>query len=146
MPQWTIVYVVAFWVGLLALSALCFFTGDRCVKLTAGTYCAAMILQRLLRKQVYYFHLMTFAMAIDLTLLLALVVFAIKHPRWWLRAMAALQLIACLGHLAKILNPQMSRLTYAILIGGSGYPMLILLAIGLIASIRSRGIEPHHPA
>ncbi len=148
MPLWTTVYVALFWVLLAVLLAACLRWGDRPTRLACGSFAVCMVVQKLARLGVTAtYHLLSIpALLIDLALLAILAAIALRHPRWWAIALAAVQLVTCLGHLSKLLFPHISRLTYALLIGSGGYPAIILLSAGLIASIRNRAIPADRPA
>lgn len=55
---------------------------------------------------------------------------ALKSDRYWPIWIAALQLIAMLVHLAKLIEPSMMRTGYAFLLAIWAYPMLALIAFG----------------
>lgn len=67
---------------------------------------------------------------VDLCLLIALVACLVRYERRWLYAASALQFVVVTAHFAKLAEPTISRLAYAIMTGSGGYPSLILLATG----------------
>lgn len=69
-------------------------------------------------------------MMVDAALLLALLILTARSRRIWPIIAAALQTIAFLSHVAKVLDPGLWRLPYALMSGATSYPMLITLAIG----------------
>lgn len=67
---------------------------------------------------------------VDFILLTVLVAVALRADRGWPLLLAGLHLSSVGAHLLKYLDVNMIRVTYAIMIGGWSYPMLIALAIG----------------
>ena len=82
----------------------------------------------------------------DLGLLIALTRLSLRRPRWWLMAMTAIQLVEITGHLARVTQPGLTRLAYAILVGGGAYLQVILLSIGSTLDGRTRRSTAGHPA
>ncbi|MBW8910321.1 MAG: hypothetical protein JF564_00090 [Sphingomonas sp.] len=81
----------------------------------------------------------------DLVLLVTLVVVAIHADRGWTLVLAGLQLDTVGAHFVKAINPQLLTVTYALMIAGWSYPMVILLAIGTHRHrrrLRARGYDP----
>jgi hypothetical protein len=68
--------------------------------------------------------------AVDLLLLIVLVAVALRADRGWPLVLAGLQLDGVGAHLLKLLDVQMIRVAYALMIAAGSYPMVILLAIG----------------
>jgi hypothetical protein len=69
-------------------------------------------------------------LVVDIAALAAFVVLALRANRFWPLWVAALQLLATAGHLAKLLEPNMIRWAYAFLLGAGSYPTLLLFALG----------------
>lgn len=69
---------------------------------------------------------------IDLALLIALIVLAVRTPVWWLLCEASLQLLTMMSHVAKMLGSPFTGLAYALMAGASSYPALILLGLGIL--------------
>ena len=69
-------------------------------------------------------------MVVDLALLLALVAVALRADRGWPLLLAGLHLSSVGAHIVKLLDVDMIRVTYALMIAIWSYPMLIALAIG----------------
>lgn len=69
-------------------------------------------------------------MAIDVTLLLALIAVALRADRFWPMNVAALQLLSVGIHLAKLLMPELYPWVYAVTLGFLGYPMVAFLGLG----------------
>lgn len=73
---------------------------------------------------------------IDLCLLLALTVLALRANRNWPMAAASLQLIIVTGHVAKLIDPQLLGSAYAIMSVFWPYLQLLILAGGTWAHWR----------
>lgn len=67
---------------------------------------------------------------VDVALLVALIILAWRSTRFWPLWIAGWQLAAIIGHLAKLLDPSMLPLGYAIQATFWGYPMLVVTAVG----------------
>ncbi|MEO5866656.1 MAG: hypothetical protein ABIS14_03220 [Sphingomonas sp.] len=68
--------------------------------------------------------------AIDLGLLVALVGVALKADRLWPLVLAAMQFDTTVVHLIKLVDTDLVRITYALMITVWAYPMQVILAIG----------------
>lgn len=66
----------------------------------------------------------------DVLLLVALCVIAIRANRWWPIPVAGCQLVAVLVHAGKLLDPSMIPSGYAFLVKISSWPMVALLGYG----------------
>jgi len=69
-------------------------------------------------------------LATDLMLLAVLVLVALRADRGWPLVLAGLQVDTVGAHIVKAIDPRMISVTYALMIAGWSYPMVILLAIG----------------
>lgn len=72
----------------------------------------------------------------DVLLFLVFLNLSFRDPRAWLLVATALQLLSASAHLARMVHIGMSALAYGILTGTGGYPILILLAAGIVAKAR----------
>ena len=72
---------------------------------------------------------------VDLALLVALVVVALKADRFWPLVLAAMQLDTTAVHILKLVDADLIRITYALMIAMWSYPMQIILAV---ATLRHR--------
>jgi len=72
---------------------------------------------------------------VDLALLAALVVVALKADRFWPLVLAAMQLDTTAVHILKLVDADLIRITYALMIAMWSYPMQIILAV---ATLRHR--------
>ena len=75
-------------------------------------------------------HIETGVLVVDTLLLVVLVFVAAKADRAWPMALAALQLDSVGVHLARMLDLEMIRVTYALMLAMWSYPMLLLLVAG----------------
>jgi hypothetical protein len=143
MPAWTVWYVVCF-PPLVALSLLMAWRwGGATELLVALVYLVGTDLQKAVASTpgIRFVHFEPIVATIDIAAFLLLAVLAYRCPRLWLLCSAALQFIACLSHVAKVLQPAMPALVYEILMGSSGYPLLILLWTGIATDYRRRRIS-----
>jgi len=67
---------------------------------------------------------------VDVALLLALCIIALRANRWWPVPVAGCQLVAVLVHAAKLIDPGMIPNGYAFLVTIWSWPMVALLALG----------------
>lgn len=81
----------------------------------------------------------TGVLIVDTVLLIVLVTVALKADRAWPMALAALQLDSVGVHLTRVLDLQMIRVTYALMLAMWSYPMLLLLAVGTWRHCRRSG-------
>ncbi len=72
----------------------------------------------------------TGVLVVDLLLLIVLVAVAVKADRGWPMGLAALQLDTVGAHVARLLDLDMIRVTYAVMLAMWSYPMLALLIAG----------------
>lgn len=143
MPAWTIWYVEAF-PPLVALSLVAAWRwGGTTELLVAFLYLAATDLQKIFAgvAGIRFVHFEPAVATVDIALLFGLSVLAHRRPSVWIIASAALQLIGCLAHVAKAVQPAMPALVYEILMGSTGYPLLLLLWIGIAGSKRRAARE-----
>jgi hypothetical protein len=68
--------------------------------------------------------------AVDVAMLAALLVLALRANRFWPLCVTALQVIGTAGHAVKLADPKVFPLAYAIVLALWSYPMLFLLALG----------------
>jgi len=140
MPAWTIWYVDCF-APLVSVSLLLAWRwGGPTELLVALIYLIGTDLQKAVARTagVRFVHFEPIVATIDIAAFLGLVILAYRRPRVWLLCSAALQFLACLGHVAKLLQPGMPALVYEILMGSTGYPLLVLLWIGIAMHHRAR--------
>ena len=131
-----VLYVACFW---LLLPLLVFFSyrwGGRPERQAAIAYLSAAVLTVLLRSapEIKYAAVELKVVIVDVFLLGALITISLKSNRWWPLCSSALQAITVAAHLAKGLNPELWRLGYALMLGASSYPSLIVLMIGILAN------------
>jgi hypothetical protein len=77
-----------------------------------------------------YASVETAVLFVDLAMLAALVVLALRADRFWPLWVAALQAIGTAGHAAKMVDPLVIRSGYALILALWSYPMLLLLVLG----------------
>lgn len=130
---WLNLYVGLFVPVVVANLAAALRWGGRSEVWVASGYFAATVLQKTLQGVggPMYARFEPFVAIIDVALALGLILLAVHSPKIWILCAAALQLIVSFAHIARLLDPQMSRLAYEILMGSGGYPSQILLSIGI---------------
>lgn len=116
--------------------------GGRPERQVAGLYILAATLSHLVRVTAGsdFTQFQSSIAALDASLLIGLGAIALKVRRWWLLATAALQILTCLGHLAKMLDPATSTMGYFMMLVSSSYPSLILLSLGIVQRHREQGL------
>lgn len=84
---------------------------------------------------------------IDLLALVAIVWLALSADRFWTLWLGALQLIATLAHLIRVLDIEMYPIVYAVIIEGPFWGQMIVVALGtwLYARRQRRQQEAGHP-
>ncbi|NIJ21119.1 hypothetical protein FHS95_002822 [Sphingomonas naasensis] len=136
-----LVYVYGFWVALPLTCLAAFLWGGRTERAMSLFFLLALIATNAVLKP----HADPFAsialalVAIDCAVLLALVLAATLSGRGWLIWASAFQIVATVGHLSKLLLPDLSRLAYGPMEGASGWPILLALMTGIWRYRRRRG-------
>jgi len=128
-----IAYVYGFWV---ALPLTCIAAGlwggwpERAVSLlyAVALVATALVLERYAKP---FVSIQVGVLLVDALLVAALVLLAMRSHRGWLIWASSFQLIGTLGHLSKLVRPDMSRLAYGLMEGASGWPTLLALMIGI---------------
>jgi len=77
-----------------------------------------------------FVHVETGALTVDVLAFAAFFTLAVRTDRNWTLWLAAFQLVATLGHLAKAIDPGMMQTGYAFLLAAWSYPMLLVIALG----------------
>ena len=126
-----LIYTYAFWLLLPLAAIFAWVRGGKAEQATSAAYIAATILSVIVRPKLAYFHVEWAIFATDLLLLAGLVWLAVKAGYMWLILSAALQALSCLAHLAELMEPRSYVLGYQLMAEVSGYPTLVLLAIGI---------------
>lgn len=75
---------------------------------------------------------------IDLGVLAAFITIALKSPRFWPLWISGLQLTTTMGHLLRIIEPDMMSLAYAAALRSWSYPILLILAVATWRGHRRR--------
>ena len=75
-------------------------------------------------------HVEIGVLAVDIGAFVAWALLAIRTNRNWTLWLAAFQLVALLGHLAKLIDPGMLQAGYAFLLMAWSYPMLLTILLG----------------
>lgn len=128
-----VIYVFGFWLALPAACAAAFRWGGKPEQVASFLFIAALFATKAMKGQFLggYASLEAGVLMVDGALLFALVVISILSGRGWLIWATSFHLVATLGHLSKIINPDMSQLAYGLMEGASGWPTLLALAAGI---------------
>ena len=141
---WIKLYVA----GFLPLCVLLALAASRWGGHTEKQVAWAFVIAALAQKSSLYWSRLNFkylepgVLIVDFGLFIVLMVLAIRDPKTWLLIATAFQLLSASAHLARMIDVGMSPLAYAILMGSGGYPILILLAAGILAKARQQRKMP----
>lgn len=131
------IYMYAFWVVLPVLCIMAWHMGGKPEQQAAAMCLLAAAASLLTRTKASYIHLEQMLFGIDVLLLFGFIWLVLTTDRAWLMPAAALQAISCLSHLAKLFEPRSGWLGYQLMAEASGYPVIMLLAIGIRSHRRS---------
>lgn len=128
----TILYACA-----LALATLLAFTaGSLAARRVSTAYLAAQLFAMAVgRGHFHYFKVGL--MLSDVVLLGVLVWLTLRTRQHWPIACAGLQTVTVLGHLARLADPTVSRMTYAILVQWTAWPALLAILTGIVLDRRA---------
>ena len=101
-------------------------------RITGWLLIGATVLSFAVGRPAHYGHLEVGVFVIDVALLIALVIVALKADRMWPIALAALHLDSTAAHILKLFDAEVIRVTYAVMIIMWAYPMQVILAIGTL--------------
>jgi len=135
-------YVVSFWILLIASAIAAYRWGGQAERLVAVLYVAAAITSIFVSPafELRYSRANIHLFVVDLALLCGLIVAAVRSERGWTIWAAALQIISVLAPLAEALNPDLRRLGYQLMEELVSFPMVLLLAFG-VWQCRSRDVR-----
>lgn len=130
--------IVWIFLALLCVSCLlALWLGGAPERLVAGIFVLAWLASKAVPRSWRIFaQFETMTLAIDILLLVALLLIALKANRRWPMAMTSLQAIIVLAHLAKLVDPQLIRPAYAIMTWSWPFLQLLLLIIGTLLHAR----------
>lgn len=126
-------------IGLMALAICCYLAwrhGGLDERLTAGAFVAATLASRLL--QTGYGHTEMGVLAVDLALLAALIVLALRSDRFWPMWAAAFQLVGSMVHIGSMAETGNFAWAYAVGLIFWSYPVIIALMVGTWLEARYR--------
>jgi len=115
-------------------------------RITAGAMLAACVGSALVRSDVElrFFEVEAGLFLIDGLLLAILMAVALKADRGWPMVLAALHLATVGAHVVKLIEPEMIRVTYVVMITAWSWPMVFALAVGTArhrARLRTQGYD-----
>lgn len=133
-------YVLLFWLLLPVVAVLAMVRGGRPERIGAVLYIGAAILTLVWRTQGHqrWVRIESGVLVIDALLLAAMLVLALRSDRWWPMIATAFLTLSMLAHLAKAMDPNFSRLAYALMAGASSYPVVVTLLVALILRSEDR--------
>mgnify|MGYP001492400128 CR=1 FL=1 len=101
-------------------------------RIAAGAMLAACLGSALVRRDLEnrFFEMETGLFLIDALLLVILIAVALKADRGWPMVLAGLHLATVGAHVVKLVEPEMIRVTYVVMITAWSWPMLLALALG----------------
>lgn len=139
--------LLRFWLPLLLVCFYAFRRGGPPERTAASMLLFAAVATVAVRTDfpVRYSSVQTSVVVVDVMLLIGLVVLTLKADRRWPMLLTALHAVTVLGHLGKVLNPELLRLGYAVMIALPTLPGLAVLAMGTWrhrSRMRRYGIDP----
>lgn len=136
-----IVYIYGFWAVLPLVVVAAFIWGGAAERLIAVSYAVALVATALVLEPYAkpFLSVPVGLVVVDAVLLAVLVAAAVRYERRWLIWASSFQVIGTLGHLSKLVLPEMSRLAYGLMEGASGWPTLLALMLGILQCRRHRG-------
>lgn len=141
--------VVFYFLLLTAVTLYAFWRGGRDERLAVTISLAASLasLAIMLPEDVDYRDLQPLVALIDIAVLGAFTWIALRSDRFWPMWIAGLQLTSTIGHLLKLLKPDMVSLAYGASLALWSYAILLILAIGTWrADKRARRAKQIQPA
>lgn len=128
------IYFILFWSSLSIVSFACFKWGEEPEKAVAAMFLAAAVATPLVRSAVAfrYRDVEIGVLLIDASLLAGLVLVTVRADRWWPLCVTALQVLTVLSHVGKAVNPALWRYGYQLMATWAGWPMVSILAIGVL--------------
>ncbi len=132
-------FLAFFWLVLLLLAGASARWGGPSERLVALMYVVAAVLTAATRSafELRYQKVELTVFATDVLLFGGLAMVAVRTGRWWVICAAALQCLAMLSHLGKLLNPTLWRLGYQLMATWSAWPAVALLGVGIWTHAKS---------
>ena len=136
-----------FWAFLFVTCGYALWRGRKYEQLSALVFIAASIVSVLARTtgKARYLGVEHSDLVIDILVLAALVVIALRSDRFWPLWVAGLQLTITMSHVLKAIKPSLMPLAYATAERFWSFPILIILFIGAWRQ-HQRRISKHHEA
>ena len=137
-----------FWAFLIVTCGYALWRGRKYEQLSAAVFIAASIVSVLARTtgQNRYLGVEHSDLVIDILVLIALVVIALRSDRFWPLWVAGLQMTITMSHLLKAIQPSLMPLAYATAERFWSFPILIILFIGAWRQHQRRLAEQGQPA
>ena len=119
--------------ALLATALLAIYRGQKPERIAAAMMSVAFVVSALLPETTSsrFDRLYLELFKVDAGLFVGLLLLALVANRYWPMWLAALQLLTLGVHLVKVYDPTILPIVYARVSGEIGYPMLVLLVIGI---------------
>lgn len=134
-----ILYVYGFWAALPLTCVAAYRWGGWPERAVSLFYAVALVATALVLEPYAkpFVSIQVGLLIVDALLVASLVLLALRTQRGWLIWASSFQIIGTLGHLSKLVRPDMSRLAYGLMEGASGWPTLLALMIGIWRHHRS---------
>jgi hypothetical protein len=133
---------------LFGICGYAFFRGKAEARIVAATFFIGSFVTFALRSRLSggYSSLETGIFAVDLFCFLAFTYAALISDRFWPLWVSGLQLTTSFGHVLKLIDVHLVPIAYAAALRFWGYPILIILAVGVWRSQRRAQREQSLPA
>jgi hypothetical protein len=135
--------VAVYWALLLLVLLSAFRRGDRETRIAAVICLVATILSIILVRPyaMGFRQVETWVALVDIGVLLAFVVIAMRSMRFWPLWVSGLQLTTVLAHGLRLMQPELVDLAYAAAMRFWSYPILLILAVAAWRTQRYRPLE-----
>lgn len=134
---------IFYWGVLAATSFLALRRGDWEVRVAAGICLLATLLTLIfLHPTDSYGNIEASVALVDLGVLTAFVVIAIKSPRFWPLWVSGLQLTTTLAHLLRLISPDLVAIAYAAAMRFWSYPILLILIVAALRTQKHASPQP----
>ncbi len=132
------IYAYGSWALIPILVLAAWAWGGRPEQVASWMYLVAAVASRLVRpiSADAFVHLEWATLVIDGLLMVGLIGLALRSDRFWPLPSAALQVVSCLAHIEKMIEPRSYTLGYQMLAQASTYPTLLLLGLGILRQWR----------
>lgn len=126
--------IVAYYTLLVAVTLLAMWRGGRDERLAAaicilGTVATVLLVAPIPQR---YAEMEVAVAAVDAVVFLGFVFIALRSDRYWPLWVAGIQLTTAIGHLLKVIQPDLLPLAYGAALMFWSYPILLIIAAGAL--------------